>query len=946
MKVFNPASLLLLLPLAAVGQQLASPYILAPSDRTLHPVSLYQSIGNVDNAAALGQNTTFTGINSSITVDFGKNIQGTVEFAIDSLNEPNQFLGFTFTESSTYISPYECDSGTDALRDSPLWFSVPSNGSYAAPKIRQRGGFRYMSVWHNSTGSLRLTDLAVNFTAAPDMADLQAYTGYFESSSAKLNRVWYAGAYTNQLCLVDPVYGNALNVPGTDWYYNATISNGSSVLIDGAKRDRLVWPGDIFISGPSIFVSTNDLDGIRNGLDSLMILQNRTDGRLPWAGVPFTDLATGKFQFSFTYHLYTLIDLYDYYLFTGDLDYVRGYWDQYKFGLAWALGTIDASGMANVTSTNDWLRSGMGGHNVEANAILYYTLHTGLELAVAVGDVTVVTNYTQARTSIHSAVNAVLWDTAQGLFFDNDTIQTNASVHPQDGNSWAIISGLVTQDRAISISNGLMARWTPYGSPAPEAGPTISPFASGFEVQAHYLAGFPERSETLMEFMWADFMLDDPRMTNSSLIEGYSTDGSLHYAPYDNDARVSHAHGWATGPTSALTFLGAGIRVLSAAGQTWEMQPRLGNITAVAAGFETPLGSFSANWTVSGQDGALSGTFVTPEGTSGTLVIPNAINGTRVEGPEGRGYPSTVDGGVLSINNLTYTDIRAFAHLRGDERILVMTPDCCESQLPEELWLHIFHLNSDPLHLWTSGRLVSKTWRQWIFTAFADTYVADRKTMCIRFSLDPTPLPNFTRQILRPLMLVMTFHHFDSSDEHRCVFSPDQTFANNLTRDLILNSQNWRFDHWVGSMDQYKGGTSAMNLPPYTIYNVAGSAKDTTLPSLRVDIARREMSFLWPEMLSRFFVDERRKVATNVNDRNRKAMWYGRIYGRNLWWVLKQVALEYSLAFLLAAIRALRYTLWMLDLVRRRARAFLMAVIPLMIRILIAVIRLRTRIFG
>jgi hypothetical protein len=32
-------------------------------------------------------------------------------------------------------------------------------------------------------------------------------------------------------------------------------------------------------------------------------------------------------------------------------------------------------------------------------------------------------------------------------------------------------------------------------------------------------------------------MLDDPRMTNSTFIEGYSSDGSLHYAPYKNDPR-------------------------------------------------------------------------------------------------------------------------------------------------------------------------------------------------------------------------------------------------------------------------------------------------------------------------------------------------------------------------------------------------------------------------
>ena len=139
------------------------------------------------------------------------------------------------------------------------------------------------------------------------------------------------------------------------------------MLIDGAKRDRLVWPGDIFISGPSIFVSTNRLDSIRNGIDSIMVLQ-AASGQLPWAGTPFT--GRGRFPFSFTYHHYTLLDLYDYYIYTGDLEYLKSYWDQYKRALAWSLSQIDSSGFANVTSTNDWLRSGMGGHNGEVGAYL------------------------------------------------------------------------------------------------------------------------------------------------------------------------------------------------------------------------------------------------------------------------------------------------------------------------------------------------------------------------------------------------------------------------------------------------------------------------------------------------------------------------------------------------------------------------------------------------
>jgi hypothetical protein len=75
-----------------------------------------------------------------------------------------------------------------------------------------------------------------------------------------LNRVWYAGAYTNQICTIEPSTGNALvhlGEPGfsrndpqdpvnVTWYNNYTIANGTSVLVDGAKRDRLVWAGGMF----------------------------------------------------------------------------------------------------------------------------------------------------------------------------------------------------------------------------------------------------------------------------------------------------------------------------------------------------------------------------------------------------------------------------------------------------------------------------------------------------------------------------------------------------------------------------------------------------------------------------------------------------------------------------------------------------------------------------
>lgn len=148
-------------------------------------------------------------------------------------------------------------------------------------------------------------------------------------------------------------------------------------------------------------------------------------------------------------------------------------------------------------------------------------------------------------------------------------------------------------------------------------------------------------------------MLDDPRMTNSTFIEGYAFDGSLHYAPYTNDPRVSHAHGWATGPTSTLTFYIGGIRLLSAGGRQWEMAPKLGDLSYVDTGFETSLGVFETvvNGTGSGTVTGLR--FSTPSGTTGRVVLDGVSgvlrseNGTTVMLVNGEA--SNVPGGTWTL---------------------------------------------------------------------------------------------------------------------------------------------------------------------------------------------------------------------------------------------------------------------------------------------------------
>ncbi|PIL26308.1 hypothetical protein GSI_12064 [Ganoderma sinense ZZ0214-1] len=578
--------LLLATLLLAPGAAAAVPYqeyILALSSRTVRPTSVYHSSGALssedallDDRVSMGRSLALDAFNSSVTYDFGKNIAGWINF-----NTASSGGSFTFTESSLWVSAEACDATVDTL-DAPVAFNITGSGQYSAPLKKQR-----------------------------------------------------CGAYTNQLVTIDPTRGNAV-VPSNilphvnsllltispDCWLNTTITNGTSALVDGAKRDRLVWSGDMAISLPGIAVSTYDLISVKNALDSLFDFQH-TGGQLPYAGYP---ASLSSNITSFTCHLYALIGVGNVYQWSGDEAYVRAKWPRWKTAMEWAASQIDGTGLANVSAanTNDWARGGMGGHNIEANALLFHTLNVGAAIALTQDEPGTAERWAGLAAGIQSAAIPLLWQPDIGLFRDNET----TTLAPQDGNAWAVKSGLVTDVSQIAqISEALQARWGEYGPPAPEAVDVVSPFISGFELEAHFAANRTCAALALIRGMWADFMLDDPRMTNSTFVEGYSTSGAMHYGSLP-DQRLSFAHGWSTGPTSLLTTYAGGIQLLAPAGAVWTIVPQVGDLTHVDAGFSTSLGRFSSTWSMNAT--AFSITISTPKGTTGTIGAPVPGNFTSV----------------------------------------------------------------------------------------------------------------------------------------------------------------------------------------------------------------------------------------------------------------------------------------------------------------------------
>jgi len=543
-----------------------APYFV-PGSRTLTPASIQGSVGDVVNTGGGlvdGGVTRLSGAGARVTFDFGVEVGGVITLEYGAPSDAGLSLGLAFTESSQYIGTTSDASNGGSGADGALTAPVTPDSSYAVPIGKQRGGFRYLTAFLPSAGWVELTGVSLQLTAAPAMPVPNLFLNYFSSSDELLNRIWYAGAYTVELNLIDPTQGRVWPPPGSGWDNSGNIGSGSTILVDGAKRDRTVWSGDMGVSTPTAFVSLGDTASTRNGLTTLFAHQKAT-GELPFAGPEV------NFYGSDVYHLWTLNGVYDYFLFSADKAWLDGIWVQYAKGVAFSAAKIDAQGLLSVNEANDWARSDQGGENIEANALFYRVLDTCSILAAIEGDSTLATTCASQATGVQAAANARLWDADAGLYRDNPT----STLHPQDGNALAIWYGLVDSPaRSQSIVAALKANWNAFGARTPEW-TGISPFPGSLEVLARFAAGDDQNALDLIRLEWG-YMLNADIGTGSTFWEGYNDDGSFAYG----GSYMSCAHGWATGPTSALTTFVLGIAPeLPEGSVAYSLVPHPGDLT-------------------------------------------------------------------------------------------------------------------------------------------------------------------------------------------------------------------------------------------------------------------------------------------------------------------------------------------------------------------------------
>jgi alpha-L-rhamnosidase len=412
---------------------------------------------------------------------------------------------------------------------------------------------------------------------------------------------------------------DAFTVPGT---------NSIASILDGAKRDRAIWAGDMNVEGPSVYYSTGQSQYIKGALQllgSYQLSSGFVTGDLP----PQDALHTGPNQpgtvgtYSASYSMYWLLGLGSYYLYTGDTAFAKQEWPVVQAELAWNASQLDSNGLFVTDSSDgadwDYYDGDKTGEVTEYNILYYKALLDGAMLATAAGQTAQASAYTQDAAALKTAINAHLFSSSTGLY---DVSNTDTAGVAQDANSLAVLYGVApAADDAPILAALKTDLWTSQYGPVPFSAGTgysqePSPYISGYELDARLATGDTANAEQLLTTLWGHMIASGPDDTGT-MWELVNTDGTPGFGSF-----TSLSHGWASTPASALPGYVLGIQPVSPGYASWLVQPHAGDLSWAQGQAPTPHGSLAVSWSERRGDGMFSMNVNAPAGTTGTIAIP------------------------------------------------------------------------------------------------------------------------------------------------------------------------------------------------------------------------------------------------------------------------------------------------------------------------------------
>lgn len=396
--------------------------------------------------------------------------------------------------------------------------------------------FRYVKVAHGK--GVEVKNLSMLYEYLP-----VEYRGSFTSSDDLINRIYETSLYTFHL-------------------------TARECHLDGIKRDRWIWSGDVLQSLWMNFYSFFDEDVNKRSIWGLR-------GHPPVSQHMNTIL---------DYTFYWLIGVNDHYLYSGDDKFIHQIYPRVKETIDFAIVRLNKDGIAEGLSADwvfvDWAPIDKTGELSFEQLLFMRSLLSVKNCAKIVGDREMESRMQIIYDESIKKFDEIYWSSERGLFLHHRKNGELMDYVTRYTNMFAILFDMVDDERKELIKNNVILN--------PGILQITTPYMKFYELAALCEIGEQKQVLDFVREYWGGML----RLGATTFWEAYDPTlaDDKHYEMYGRPFGKSLCHAWGANPIYLFGRYYLGVRPTKAGYKEYLIEPKLGGLEWMEGTVPTPSG--------------------------------------------------------------------------------------------------------------------------------------------------------------------------------------------------------------------------------------------------------------------------------------------------------------------------------------------------------------------
>ena len=345
--------------------------------------------------------------------------------------------------------------------------------------------------------------------------------------------------------------------------------NTREFFIDGIKRDRWIWSGDAYQSYLMNYYLLFDSPSVSR---TLLALRGK-------------DPVTSHINTIMDYTFYWFIGIYDYYLYTGDKNFIQQFYPRMQSLMEYCLSRRNANGMMEGLA-GDWVfidwADGLSkkGEVSFEQMLLARSLEAMAISAEIAKDDAGAARYKKLASELKTKIFANYWSDEKHALVHSRVDGKQTDNVTRYANMFGIFFNYFNESQKQDVKQHVLLN--------DKIQKITTPYMRFYELEA--LCAMGEQPYVLKEMKdyWGGML----KLGATSFWEQYdpTKKGAEHYAMYGREFGKSLCHAWGASPLYLLGKYYLGVKPLSPAYQTWVVEPNLGGLKWMEGKVPTPNG--------------------------------------------------------------------------------------------------------------------------------------------------------------------------------------------------------------------------------------------------------------------------------------------------------------------------------------------------------------------